>query len=461
MPVLLESTVQSPFFIPSVMLLLGIVIGTIVHALWAVKRRQSDLQALQSLETSTAQLNTENQLLNKQCEQQYTQISTLTARLEQKSRQVVQLHTQQQERERAHQQQLLQFEKQQQALSTQFEHLAQKIFSANGAEFSKNQEQSVKLLLEPFQQQLGRFSQQVEQFQHTQVSSHASLNTELKHLKALNQEITQEAHSLSKALKGDKKLTGTWGEIQLERCLQVSGLTSGVHYQREANFVTAQGQNRRPDFIINLPDNKHIIVDSKMSLVAYDTAVSADTEQAQNIALGQHVKALRKHIDDLAHKDYSTLNGANSPHFVLMYLALEPAFIEALKHDATLYEYGAQKNIILVSNTTLMPVLKTISNLWLLERSHSQAFALAERAGDIYQQVSVIAQRLGKLGRSLQTVTNHYNDSITAIVGKQGLYGKVERFGELAKNSEALPDIEEIHQDIEAHKLSALAEEKC
>lgn len=458
MPVSLNTILQSPIFISACALFIGLFIGALVHALWATKRRQGDLQRHQTLETNAAQLTTENHYLNKQYEEQHRQINTLTSRLEQKSHQVVQLHTQQQERERAHHQQVSQFEKQQQLLNVQFEHLAQKIFNDNGTRFSKNQEQSVKLLLEPFQQQLGRFSQQVEQFQHTQVSSHASLNTELQHLKVLNQEITQEAHTLSQALKGDKKLTGTWGEIQLERCLQAAGLMRDLHYQREANFVTAHGQNRRPDFIINLPDNKHIIVDSKMSLVAYDAAIAAETEQEQTAALNRHVKALRKHMDDLAQKDYSALNGANSPHFVLMYLAIEPAFIEALKHDNTLYEYGSQKNIILVSNTTLMPVLKTISNLWLLERSHSQAFALAERAGDIHQQVCMIAERLTKLGRSLQTVTNHYNDSVTAIVGRQGLYGKVERFGDLAKNANPLPDIEEIHNDIETHKLHSLTE---
>ncbi|HEY7774057.1 MAG TPA: DNA recombination protein RmuC [Marinagarivorans sp.] len=438
--------------------LLGLLVGVLISYLWHTKHTRKHLQERHEFDTRIAQQNAEIGFLSQQHQDQQQQISSLTSRLEQKSHQVIQLHTQQQERERAHHQQVSQFEQQKQQLSHQFEHLAQKIFNANGSAFSKTQEQSVKLLLEPFQQQLGRFGQQVEQFQHAQVSSHASLNNELKHLKALNQQITHEASNLSKALKGDKKLTGSWGEIQLERCLQATGLAEGVHYQREANFVTPQGQNRRPDFIVKLPDNKHIIIDSKMSLVAYDAAVAADNDADQHAALERHVRALRKHIDALAQKDYSALNGTNSPHFVLMYLAVEPAFIDALKHDATLYDYGSEKNIILVSNTTLLPVLKTVSNLWLLERSHSQAFALAEKAGDIYQQVSLIAERLTKLGRSLQTVSNHYNDTVTAVAGRQGLYGKVERFGELAKQSSALPDIETIHGDIETHKLRDLTE---
>lgn len=455
---LLVDLLDSQYFIVVTSALAGLLIGVLLSYLWLSKKTRQHWSERDESNTQIAQQATEIRLLSQQCEAQLQQIASLTSRLEQKSHQVIQLHTQQQERERAHHQQLKQFEHQKEQLGNQFEHLAQKIFNANGAAFSKTQEQSVKLLLEPFQQQLGQFSQQVEQFQHSQVSSQASLNNELKHLKSLNQEITHEAHNLSKALKGDKKLTGNWGEIQLERCLQATGLTEGVHYQREANFVTRDGQNRRPDFIVNLPDNKHIIIDSKMSLIDYDAAVAAENEEDQRAALVRHVRALRRHIDGLAQKDYSALPSTNSPHFVLMYLAVEPAFIEALKHDATLYDYGSQKNIILVSNTTLMPVLKTVSNLWLLERSHSQAFALAEKAGDIYQQVSLIAERLTKLGRSLQTVSNHYNDTVTAVAGRQGLYGKVERFGDLAKQSSLLPDIEPIHCDMDTHKLSDLTE---
>ena len=241
--------------------------------------------------------------------------------------------------------------------------------------------------------------------------------------------------------------------MQLERSLQAAGLQADCHYLREANYISVQGQNRRPDFIVKLPDGKDIIIDSKISLVDFNKAIAADTQEEQTQALTQHVKALKKHIDDLAQKDYSTLIGMRSPHFVLMYIAIEPAYIEALKHDVDVFDYGSQKNIILVSHTTLMPLLKTIANLWLLDRSHSQAFELAEKAGDIYQQVCLVAERLHKLGRSLQTVTSHYNDTVTSMVGRQGLYGKVERFSVVAKNSQAPSELPPLANDIDSHRL--------
>ncbi len=378
--------------------------------------------------------------------------------LQQKELSFMQLHTQLQERERSHQQQQLSFEQQKQHMTQEFEHIAQKALNANSAQLSQQQEQSVKLLLTPFQNQITHFGQQVQQFQHSQVSSHASLNNELQHIKTLNQAITQEAKNLTRALKGDKKLTGTWGELQLERSLQAAGLENTVHYRREANYHTQDGQNRRPDFILYLPDEKHIVIDSKMSLVAYEAAVSAKDISQQNSALDQHVKALKKHINDLQQKDYSALVGLHSPDFVLMYVAAEPALTEALKHNHQLYEYAANKNILLVSQTTLIPIIKTVANLWLRERGQRQAYALAEKAGDIYQQLCTLAERFHKLGRTLQTAGSHYNDTVTALTGKRGLHGKVQCFSELAKGAKLTPT-PPIHQDIDLHRLEPLLDD--
>lgn len=378
--------------------------------------------------------------------------------LQQKEMSYIQLRTQQQERERAHKQQLLNFDQQKQQISQEFEYLAQKVFNKNSAQFSEQQEQSVKLLLSPFQDQIMHFGQQVQQFQHAQVSSHASLNNELNNLKNLNHSINQEAKNLTRALKGDKKITGAWGELQLERSLQAAGLKEKTHYLREANFQTQEGQNRRPDFIVNLPDDKHIIIDSKMSLVAFERAVSTQDIKEQSTALDQHVIALKKHINDLQHKDYSRLIGLHSPDFILMYLAAEPALTEALKHNSQLYEYAANKNILLVSQTTLIPIIKTISNLWLRDRSQKQAFELAEKAGDIYQQLCTVAERLHKLGRSLQTTGSHYNDTVTALTGKQGLHGKMERFSDLAKDCKPVQN-SLLNQDIDHHRLETLLED--
>jgi len=224
--------------------------------------------------------------------------------------------------------------------------------------------------------------------------------------------------------------------------------------------MDGDGTRRLPDFIIKLPDNKHIIIDSKVSLVAYDKAIGADTEAETNLALDEHVVAVKNHIDDLYKKDYSNLVGMSSPSFVLMFMPIEPAYIEALKHKKALFNYGYERNVILVSHTTLMPILKTVANLWRIEQGNSEAREISERAGEIYNQVCVVAERLQKLGRTLSTVSNQYNDTVKGLAGKQGLVGKVERFERLSnKVSKSMPQLEPNHSDIEHERLELVAEQ--
>jgi len=174
----------------------------------------------------------------------------------------------------------------------------------------------------------------------------------------------------------------------------------------------------------------------------------------------EHVRAVKGHIDDLASKDYTNVLGMRSPSFVLMFMPIEPAYIEALKHKKDLFDYGYRKGIVLVSHTTLIPILRTVSNLWMIERSNAEAREISEKAGDIFNTVSTLAERLAKLGNTLNTAGGHYNDTITALAGKQGLYGKVERFRTLStKVSKDLPKIEHRHIDIDDHKLKLIVEE--
>jgi len=239
----------------------------------------------------------------------------------------------------------------------------------------------------------------------------------------------------------------------------MSGLIEDAHFAVQSSFKDDEGKQKQTDYLIKLPDDKHIIIDSKVSLVAYDRAVSADTEEEYNLAMAEHVKAVRRHIDDLAGKDYTNLVGMRSPSFVLMFMPIEPAYIEALKSNKDLFEYGYKKNIVLVSHTTLIPILRTVSNLWMIERSNAEAREISEKAGDIYNQVCTVAERLNKLGGTLNTVSNHYNDTVTALAGKQGLYGKVERFTKLsAKVTKSMPAIEPAHRDFETERLSMIVE---
>lgn len=349
------------------------------------------------------------------------------------------------------------FEQSREQLKVEFQNLAGKILEEKGKTFAQTSTTSLEALLKPFREQISAFQQRINQVHDESVRGNASLGTEIKQVLDIGVRMSAEAQNLAMALKGDKKTTGNWGEIQLEKTLELAGLVKGDHYDSQPRFTDTDGRARQPDFVIKLPDDKHMIIDSKVSLVDYDRAIGAETEAERNVALEAHVKAVRNHIDDLSGKDYSNLIGMRSPSFVLMFMPIESAYIEALKYNKDLFNYGYQKNVIMVSHTTLMPILKTVANLWMVARSNAQAHELSARAGEIYNQVVVVAENLKKLGDTLGTVSNHYNRTVTSLAGRQGLYGKAVRFSELsAKANKTMPELEPLHRDIETEKLELI-----
>lgn len=348
-------------------------------------------------------------------------------------------------------------EQSRQQLKTEFQNLANQILEEKGKAFAQTSQSSLDALLKPFREQIQGFQQRINQVHDESVKGNAALGTEIKQVLEIGLKMSTEASTLATALRGEKKTTGNWGEIQLERTLQLAGLMPGDHYEAQARFKDEAGNNRQPDFIVKLPDDKHMVIDSKVSLVDYDRAISAETEGEMQAALDAHVKAVRNHIDDLSRKDYSNLIGMRSPSFVLMFMPIEPAYIEALKHNRDLFDYGYQRNVVMVSHTTLMPILRTVANLWRIARSNQEAHELSARAGEIYNQVVVVAENLKKLGDTLGTVSNHYNRTVTSLAGRQGLYGKTSRFNELsAKANKTMPEIEPIHTDFQTEKLELI-----
>lgn len=342
-------------------------------------------------------------------------------------------------------------------LKADFELLASRVLEERAAQFEASSRGSMSLMLQPLREQLEAFQQRVNQVHDESLRGNVSLATEIRRLSEVGMQMSREAETLARALKGDKKLAGNWGEVQLERSLQYAGLERGVHYETQERFKDAHGDLRVPDVIVKLPDGKHLVLDSKVSLVDYDRAVAAATEEERAAALDAHVKAVRHHIDDLARKNYGGLPGIESPGFVLMFMPIEPAYIEALRHDRDLFDHGCRQNVIVVSHSTLMPVLKTVASLWMVARSNEQAKALADRAGEIYNQVALVAERLRKLGESLETVTRHYNSTVTAVAGQQGLHGKVVRFKELsARASRQIPDLQPLAADVETERLALI-----
>ncbi|GAA3919445.1 DNA recombination protein RmuC [Litoribacillus peritrichatus] len=367
---------------------------------------------------------------------------------------LTELRTSHHERTIKYQEQLALLEQNKVQMTKDFELLANRIFEEKGKSFSQNSQQAMNSMLEPFKEQIKHFRERVESIHTEDTKSQASLAKELEQLRALNQQITDEAHNLTKALKGDNKKQGSWGELQAEMILENSGLSNGVEFFREANFKDEEGKNKRPDLIISLPGGKKVIIDSKVSLVAYVNSVEAEQEEDTNQFLQAHVESVRAHIADLSGKDYTNLNGMNSPDFVLMFMPIEPAFLAAVEHDRTLFNYGFERNVVLVTPTTLLPIVRTIANLWVLERSNEQTREIAEQAAGVFNQLCVFSEKMLKVGNGLRQATKNYNDSIVSLVGQQGLYNKVSKFKDLSvKVSKTLPDHSESLLDVDDEKL--------
>lgn len=369
------------------------------------------------------------------------------------------LKTSLEERDQSHKKQLEQFEEQKQALSKEFENLANKIFEEKGKTFTDTSKDSIDTMLKPFREQIEGFQKRINNIHDESLKGNTNLNAEIKKVLDIGLKMSDEANNLTSALKGDSQKRGAWGEAQLKRTLEMSGLIEDAHYESQSSFKDLEGKQKQTDYIIKLPDNKHMIIDSKVSLVAYDKSISAATPEEHTLAMAEHIKAVKKHIDDLSSKDYTNLVGMRSPSFVLMFMPIEPAYIEALKNKKDLFNYGYSKGVVLVSHTTLIPILRTVANLWMMEKSNAEAREISEKAGDIYNQVCNVAERLQKLGGTLGTVSNHYNGTVTALVGQQGLHGKVERFKQLSsKVSKTMPSLEPTHIDFETERLTLAAE---
>jgi len=367
---------------------------------------------------------------------------------------IAQLETQRREREDRHLEQIALLNETRENLKKEFENLANRIFDDKGKSFTSTSHASLEALLKPFREQITGFQTRINEVHSESLRGNTALEKEIQKVLEIGLEMNSQATNLTQALKGDKKTTGNWGEAQLERTLELAGLQPGQHYESQVAFRDEEGKRKLPDFVIKLPDSKSLVIDSKVSLVDYDRAIAADTDEARQEALNAHAQAVRNHIDDLSSKDYVNLPGIGSPDFVLMFMPIEPAYIEAMKNNKDLFNYGYKKGVIMVSHTTLMPILRTVANLWMIEQGNREAKEISSRAGDIYNQVCLVAERLSKLGNTLRAAGNQYNDTLKGLVGRQGLHGKVERFQQLStRANKVMPALEPLRDGIENERL--------
>ncbi|OLQ95742.1 recombinase RmuC [Vibrio ponticus] len=369
----------------------------------------------------------------KQERQQYA--DDLTQVREQKSQLESQLREQEarhQQAQLASQEKLQLLEKAEERLKQQFEHLANQLFETKTAKVDQQNRQSLEGLLSPLKEQLEGFKRQVNDSFNLEAKERHTLVHELKNLQRLNEQMTREAVNLTQALKGDNKQQGNWGEVVLARVLAESGLREGHEYQTQVSLQNEAGKRYQPDVIVHLPQDKQVVIDSKMVLVAYERYFNAQTDHDRERALSDHLLALRNHIKGLSHKDYHQLKGIRSLDYVLMFIPVEPAFQVAIQADPSLVKDAMEHNIILVSPTTLLVALRTIDNLWRNDRQNQNAQIIAERASKLYDKLRLFVEDMEGLGGALDKANQSYQGAMNKLAtGRGNVIRQAESFKQL------------------------------
>jgi len=332
-------------------------------------------------------------------------------------------------------------EEMRQQMEKRFKLLAMQIFEERNTQFKKQNSASIQDVLQPLRERLSSFEKAVKDQQLFNGKMTGELKGELKSLMEMNKRLSDEASHLTKALKGDNKTQGNWGETQVEVLLDNSGLKKGVHYSTQ-NSVNDEEEGRKiPDFIIQLPESKCLILDAKVSLVAYERYFNETDEQLRAVSLKEHIQSIRSHIKGLSDKNYQNLYGVNSPDYVLMFVALEPALHVALDADNTLFNFALEKNVVLVSQSTLLATLKTVSFIWKQEDQKRNVLEIARQSGRLYDKFVGFVQDMDQLGGQLSTSQKTYDKAMNKLSDGQGnLIRSTEKLKELgAKTSKSLP----------------------
>jgi len=329
----------------------------------------------------------------------------------------------------------------QEKFTKDFEILANKILEEKSSKFTEQNKENLKTILNPLQEKIQTFEKKVEDTHKESIDYHAALRQQILGLKDLNIQMSKETLNLTKALKGDSKIQGNWGELVLERVLEKSGLEKDSEYFVQQSFINNEGKRILPDVVIHLPDDKKMIIDSKVSLTAYEQYINADDESEKEQAIKEHVNSLKRHIEQLSEKNYQDIYQIESPDFVLLFVPIEPAFAVALNNDNQLYNKAFEKNIVIVTPTTLLATLRTIDSMWNNEKQQKNAIEIAIQAGRLYDQFVNLTNDLIKVGNQLKTVQGSYDSSMKKLTGAGNLIKKVESIKKLgAKGSKNFND---------------------
>ncbi|WP_083629433.1 DNA recombination protein RmuC [Tenacibaculum agarivorans] len=330
----------------------------------------------------------------------------------------------------------------QEKFTKEFENLANKILEEKSNKFTVQNKENIKNILNPLEKKIKDFEEKVDKTHKESIDYHSALRQQILGLKELNAQMSKETLNLTRALKGDSKTQGNWGELVLERVLEKSGLEKDREYFVQQSFTNEEGKRILPDVVIHLPDNKKMVIDSKVSLTAYEKYVNTDDETEKTAYVKEHLMSLKRHVEQLSDKKYEDIYKIESPDFVLLFVPIEPAFAVALNEDNTLYNKAFERNIVIVTPTTLLATLRTIDTMWNNEKQQRNALEIARQAGALYDKFEGLLKDLINIGKKIDATKSDYSAAMNKLVdGRGNLITSVEKLKKMgAKAKKALPD---------------------
>ncbi len=416
------------------------VLFTVLYVRYYLRTKQYEL-LLSERDEKIAGLDEELLHKNDEIANLNTQLGSLNEERNALERDYAVLHTRHEDATSANNEKIKLLDEAKETLKQQFNHLANEIFESKTKRFEESSQERLHLLLKPFREQITSFSKQTEERFVKENSERAVLHKELSRLRELNEQITQDAKNLTSALKGENKTQGNWGEIVLERILEESGLRKGMEYETQGSFKGEEGNTLRPDVIIHLPQQKDLVIDSKVSLVAYERFMSAESPEEKERALKQHLASINAHIKGLSDKKYENLEGVHTLDFILLFMPIEGAFLLALEQDGSFFSRAYEKNIMIVSPSTLLVTLRTIEHIWRSERQEQNAQEIARQAENLYDKFVMFVDDLKKIGTQIGKTQESYESALNKLsTGRGNLLNRVESMKKLGlKPKKSLP----------------------
>lgn len=385
----------------------------------------------------TINKNTRTTVLNDELERQLEDVYSAKKQLDNENYRLntenTRLQTMLQAQHQHMQERLQDIENNKKDLELKFRDISNEILNTQSRRLNESQSQVLSTVLSPFRDQLKAFRDEVSKANTESIKNKSSFDEQFKKLMDMNSSLSQDAQNLTSALRGSKKMQGDWGEIELNRILEVAGLQKNIDYFTQENFKNENNQNLRPDVVVRLPNNRSVIVDSKVSMNDYISYVNADDEAEKSAALQRHIQCIRNHIDELSGKEYQKLLKEESLDYVVIFIPIESAFVEAIKKDDSLYDYAYKKNVALTTPSSLLPILRTVENLWQIETRNKYVQKIAEVGGSLYDKLANFVDDMQKIDKALTAARTNYETAISKLATGKGnalsLAGRLKEYG--------------------------------